>query len=172
MTYGQVATGRRESSALTWTVQRFSELSLQTLYDLLALRSQVFVVEQACVFQDMDGYDNQAVHVLGWEPHVAAPPQAGATLVACARCFAPGVKMPEASIGRVATSASARGKGYGHQLIRQSLAAVHHHWGSQPIRIGAQMRLANFYAGYGFVATGQPYREDGIEHLEMLRPAP
>jgi ElaA protein len=161
-----------ELPAVIWTVQHFSELSLQTLYDLLALRSQVFVVEQACLFQDMDGYDNLAVHVLGWEskPHqpIGTPP----TLVACARCFAPGIKMPEASIGRVATSASSRGKGYGHELVRQSLVAVDQHWGAQPIRIGAQMRLGKFYAGYGFVATGQPFMEDGIEHIEMLRPAP
>jgi ElaA protein len=145
--------------AIAWRSAAFSALTVQELYDVLQLRTEVFVMEQACVFQDMDGADVQAVHVLG---------TLGNQLVAYARCFPAGAKFAEASIGRVVTRAALRGSGAGHVLMQQSIACVHQHWGQQPIRIGAQARLESFYMQHGFVTASAPYIEDGIPHIEML----
>jgi ElaA protein len=106
------------------------------------------------------------MHLLGLAAgSVAQPPQ----LLAYARCFPAGVKFAQASIGRVLTAPDARGTGLGHALIDRAVQAVHTQWGVQPIRIGAQTHLADFYAAHGFVDQGQPYLEDGIAHVEMLR---
>ena len=118
------------------------------------------MVEQACVFQDMDGADTAAMHLLG---------TSGGQLVAYARCFAAGMKFKEASIGRLITRSELRGSGAGHVLLRRALASVTQQWGPQAIRIGAQARLENFYRQHGFETTGAPYIEDGIAHIEMLR---
>jgi len=143
----------------TWQLSTFNGLDTNMLYAVLRLRSEVFVVEQACVFLDLDGLDSQALHLMGW--HDGA-------LVAYARCFPAGVAFAEASIGRIVTRGAARGAGWGHLLVNEALKAVALHWGRQPIRIGAQARLSNFYQGHGFVDLGLPYVEDGIDHLEML----
>ena len=145
--------------ALDWQLLPFDALSIRQLHDLLQLRSAVFVVEQACAFQDIDGADPQALHVLGT--------RAG-QLMAYARCFDAGVKHAEVSIGRVVTAPAQRGTGLGHALIRRALQAVAQQWGRQPVRIGAQARLARFYASHGFVDANRPYIEDGIDHLEMV----
>jgi ElaA protein len=144
---------------LHWKLSLFEALSLQELHDLLQLRTQVFVVEQNCVFQDIDGSDGQALHLLGLQ---------GPQLVVYARCFPAGVKFEEASIGRVLTRESARGRGLGHALIAQAIVAVSAAWGAQPIRVGAQARLKNYYCQHGFIDLDRPYVEDGIDHLEML----
>ncbi len=148
-------------SEIDWKFSAFDALTLTELYELLQLRSEVFVVEQACVFQDMDGADSEAMHLLG---------TAGGQPVAYARCFAAGVKFNEASIGRLVTRSTLRGTGAGHLLLRRAVASVAQQWGPQAIRIGAQARLENFYRQHGFVPTGEPYIEDGIAHIEMLRP--
>jgi ElaA protein len=145
--------------AIHWKLCAFDALSLQELYDLLQLRTEVFVVEQQCVFQDMDGTDAQAMHLLGVQD---------TRLVAYARCFPAGIKFTEASIGRVITRAQVRGTGLGHALIDKAVESVGTEWGTQAIRIGAQARLKSFYSGHGFVDLGMPYIEDGIDHLEML----
>ena len=145
-----------------WRFVAFEALTTAELYDLLRLRSEVFVVEQICIFQDMDGADAQAMHLLG---------RLEGELVACARCFPAGAKFTEASIGRVATRDKVRGRGAGHVLMQQALACLQQHWGPQAIRIGAQARLEHFYQQHGFEKTGAPYVEDGISHIEMLRPA-
>ncbi|MEO6017930.1 MAG: GNAT family N-acetyltransferase [Polaromonas sp.] len=150
------------SDGMDWRFIAFDALTPQQLYGLLQLRSEVFVVEQACIFLDMDGADGQAMHLLGLQD---------GRLLAYARCFAAGVKFAEASIGRVAVHASLRGTGSGHVLMQQAMAFLTAHWGPQPIRIGAQARLEKFYRQHGFQNTGQPYIEDGIPHLEMLRVA-
>lgn len=147
---------------MTWAWCAFDELTPTALYELLQLRSEVFVVEQNCVFLDLDGSDSIALHLLGREEG------GDGTLLAYARCFLSGVKFPEASIGRVTTRPNARGNGLGHELIAEAVAALCRHWGSQPIRIGAQARLASYYARHSFVDVGKPYLEDGIEHIEML----
>jgi ElaA protein len=149
---------------LEWRLAAFDALSLRELYDLLQLRTEVFTVEQNCVFQDMDGADTQAMHLLGTH-HL---PGQTDLLVAYARCFPAGIKFAEASIGRVLTRSLARGSGLGHLLIQQAVSSVCTVWGPQPIRIGAQARLASYYSRHGFVDVGRPYVEDGIDHLEML----
>ena len=147
-------------SEIDWKFTAFDALTLPELYAVLQLRSEVFVVEQACVFQDMDGADTAAMHLLG---------TSGGRLVAYARCFAAGMKFKEASIGRLITRSELRGSGAGHVLLRRALASVTQQWGPQAIRIGAQARLENFYRQHGFETTGEPYIEDGIPHIEMLR---
>ncbi len=158
-------------SALTWRWVGFDSLSPKSLYALLQLRSAVFVVEQNCAFQDLDGFDEQAVHLLGERGVGGQADRGGATgeLLAYARCFGPGVKYTEASIGRVITHANLRGAGAGHVLMRQAIACCQAHWGQVPIRIGAQARLQAFYTQHGFVREGAVYLEDGIDHIEMLR---
>lgn len=145
---------------IRWKLCGFDALSLHELYNLLQLRTEVFVMEQACAFQDMDGTDAQAMHLLGLQ---------GQQVVAYARCFPAGVKFAEASIGRVITRSTVRGTGLGHVLMDKAIESVGTVWGAQAIRIGAQARLKNFYSGHGFVDLGLPYLEDGIDHLEMLR---
>lgn len=148
-------------SGITWRSVPFAALTIAELYEVLQLRTEVFVMEQAGIYQDMDGADHAAVHVLG---------VSDGQLVAYARCFPAGVKFAEASIGRVITRESVRGTGLGHELMRQAIACVVAQWGAQPLRIGAQARLENFYLQHGFAKAGAPYIEDGIPHVEMLRP--
>jgi ElaA protein len=165
-------------SALQWRCLSFEQLSTQDLYSVLQLRSEVFVVEQNCVFQDMDGSDAQALHLLGEQGGgLQAPPgnallaRPGNALLAYARCFGPGIKYREASIGRVITHTSLRGTGAGHVLMQQALELCQSHWPAAPIRIGAQARLQAFYRQRGFEPASDLYLEDGIDHIEMLRPA-
>lgn len=145
---------------LRWVCVPFGTLDVHTLYHLLQLRSAVFVVEQACAFQDLDGADAQCHHLL------ALDPQGG--VVASARLVPAGLKYPEASIGRVVTAPAARGLKLGHELMARACAELMRLWGPQPIRIGAQARLQGFYQGHGFVTVSEPYDEDGIAHVEML----
>lgn len=147
-------------SAIAWYFLPFEALTGLQLYAVLQLRSQVFVVEQACIFQDMDGTDVQAMHLLGMRQ---------GRLVAYARCFAAGLFCPEASLGRILTHPSVRGTCVGHAVVEEAIACVARQWGFQPIRIGAQAHLENFYRQHGFVKIGPLYLEDGIPHLEMLR---
>lgn len=159
-----IGTGRathEEASAPVWRLMAFEDLRVSQLYEALRLRSEVFVVEQQCIFQDMDGDDLKAMHLFGVQD---------GELQAYARCFEAGVKFPEAAFGRVLIRQSARGKGLGHVLIEQAISAISQVWGPQAIRIGAQMPLIDFYAKHGFVDAGTHYLEDGIAHLEMLRP--
>jgi ElaA protein len=155
-------------AAIRWQHVGFDALSPHQLYAALQLRTDVFVMEQNCPFQDMDGFDAQAVHVMGWsapEPGESAP-----TLMVYARCFPAGVKFAEASIGRVMTRVSLRGTGMGLALMQQAMVCVQQQWGEQPIRISAQARLEKFYGKLGFITSSAPYLEDGIAHIEMLRP--
>jgi ElaA protein len=145
---------------LTWAIKPFGQLTPHELYAALRLRSAVFVVEQNCVFLDMDNLDQQAHHCLGWH---------GAELVACTRLFAPGVVYAQASIGRVAVAGSARRFGLGKKLMEVSIQACAQLFGPQPIQIGAQLYLKRFYEGFGFCPVGEVYLEDDIEHIHMIR---
>lgn len=151
------------SPTLNWRCLPFDALQARTLYALLQLRTEVFVMEQDCVFQDMDGADAQCFHLLGESDDD--------TLVAYARLVPAGLKFTEASIGRVVTLPAARGGGLGHVLMREAVRALHGLWGVQPIRIGAQARLEAFYRQHGFEPDGAIYIEDGIDHIEMVRAA-
>ena len=145
---------------IEWRYLAFEELTVVELYAVLQLRSEVFVVEQACIFQDMDGADAQAMHLLG---------SLQGTLVAYARCFEAGIKFAEASIGRIVTRPSLRGSGAGHVLVAQAITCLSVPSGALAIRIGAQARLEIFYRQHGFETSGPVYLEDGIAHIEMLR---
>ncbi|QIX60531.1 GNAT family N-acetyltransferase [Hymenobacter sp. BT18] len=147
---------------LTWTHKPFPALTLSELYALLQLRSEVFVVEQTCAFQDIDGQDQAAWHLLGYTE--------GGELAAYARLFGPGISYPEASIGRVVVSPRFRRYGLGRQLLQEALATVAAQFGPQPIQIGAQQYLQQFYEDFGFRQVGEGYLEDGIPHLHMVRP--
>ena len=144
-----------------WIVKTFEELTTTELYALLRLRSEIFVVEQECVFLDMDNADQQAVHVMGYD--------AEQELVAYTRLFRPGIKYDMASIGRVVTSKKARGTGVGRELMEQSIAALEARFGKGPIKIGAQQYLQKFYTSLGFVQSSEMYLEDNIPHIEMIR---
>ena len=147
-------------SGIEWRCLTFDQLSAAELYAVLQLRSEVFVVEQACVFQDMDGADAQALHLMG---------NLQGKLVAYARCLDAGCKFVEASIGRVASRKALRGSGAGHALMKQAIACLFQTWGTQAIRIGAQAHLEAFYGQHDFHKAGPVYLEDGIAHIEMLR---
>ena len=146
---------------LHWTTKPFEALTLAELYALLQLRSEVFVVEQTCAFQDMDGLDQAALHLLG---HTAA-----GELAAYARLLPAGRSYAEVSIGRVVTSPRHRGVGLGRELLRQAIGECEARFGAQPIQIGAQQYLRAFYESFGFVAVDAGYLEDGIPHVHMVR---
>ncbi|MBT9487715.1 MAG: GNAT family N-acetyltransferase [Rubrivivax sp.] len=145
---------------MNWQWVRFAGLSLDDLYDALALRCRVFILEQGA-FQDPDGLDQVAWHLLGRD-------ETGA-LQAYLRVVDPGVKYAERSIGRVITAPEVRGTGAGRQLMAEGLARCDATWPGEPIRISAQAHLQAFYGGFGFDAVGEPYAEDNIPHIEMLR---
>lgn len=155
-------------SALAWHAQPFAALDAATLYALLRLRSEVFVVEQACAYLDLDGKDlhPDVVHVFALEQGASDPRP-----LAYLRALPPGLSFGEPSIGRVVTAPAARGGGLGHLLMRRGIAEAVARWPQAPIRIGAQAHLQPFYAQHGFVLASEPYLEDGIPHVEMLRSA-
>ena len=154
-----------ESTEVQWRCVAFPALSVESLYEMLRLRSRVFVVEQACVFLDMDGLDASCLHLLGETVSVAGE----RSLVASTRLVPPGSAFAEASIGRVVTAPEARRGGLGHALMAESLRQLVARWGPQPVRIGAQAHLEAFYKRHGFVSDNKPYIEDGIPHIEMIR---
>lgn len=157
---------RPDPAALRWRCLPFGALQPATLYSLLRLRSEVFVVEQRCVFQDMDGAEADCMHLLGEQ----AGSDGGPVLAAYARLVPAGLKFAEASIGRVVSDPALRGTGVGHVLMAQAVQTLLSLWGPQPIRIGAQAHLQAFYRRHGFETAGPLYDEDGIDHVEMLRP--
>ena len=145
-----------------WLFARFDDLLPRDIHDLFQARAAVFVLEQKCPFQDVDGADPACWHLIGR----ASP---GGEVLAYSRLVPPGVKYPEPSIGRVLTTANARGTGAGRELMDEALARAEALWPEQPIRIGAQQYLEHFYGTYGFTRSSEPYDEDGIMHIEMLR---
>jgi ElaA protein len=145
----------------TVTCKEFSRLTPHELYEILKLRSEVFVVEQNCVFLDPDGKDPHCAHVMVWT-------ETG-KLVACSRLVPPGASYPEMSIGRIVSAASVRGAGAGKLLMEKSLALLFDRFGPGPVKIGAQLYLKTFYGSFGFVQSSDVYDEDGIDHIEMIR---
>ena len=141
-------------------VKTFNQLSLDELYYLFQLRSQVFVVEQDCVYQDIDAMDKKALHVIGKKDN---------TIIAYSRIFKPGYYFKEASIGRVVVAENFRHLKYGHQLMVASIEAVEASFSSKKIKISAQKYLENFYNNLGFITSGEPYLEDGIPHIAMIK---
>jgi ElaA protein len=146
---------------ITWVFKPYKKLTVDELYELLALRSRVFVVEQQCIFLDMDGLDKQAHHLLGF---------VDGALVACTRILPSGTAYVEyPSIGRVVTAPEVRGKSYGFLLMQQSAEKLYRLYGNVAIKIGAQLYLKRFYESLGFRQSGEMYLEDGIEHIPMIK---
>ncbi len=141
-------------------IKTFEELSTTELYNLLQLRSEVFVVEQDCLYQDIDGKDEKALHILGFKDE---------TLVAYTRLFKPGDYFTEASIGRVVVKENYRKFNFGYAIMEASINAVETHFSETVIKISAQEYLQRFYENLGFKKEGESYLEDGIPHIAMIK---
>ena len=144
-----------------WRVDPFEALSVRELQYIYMARQAVFVVEQQCVFMDVDGLDERGHHLAAWSTRQRQP-------LAYARLLEPGAKYVEASIGRVVTTMSVRGCGLGRETMVRALGHAAATWPGVPVRIAAQSRLESFYAGLGFEVAGPRFLEDGIDHVEML----
>ena len=159
---------------IVWQWLTFDALPSADLYEVLALRQQVFVLEQQCLYQDLDGRDQAAHHLLGWQNIDGSDGKQGhgkRQLAAYLRCLAPGAKYAEMSLGRVLTAPSARATGIGRQLLAQGIARAALQYPGHATRIGAQHYLERFYQSFGFQTVSAPYLEDGIAHIDMLRAA-
>lgn len=139
----------------------FDSLTVKELYAILKLRSEIFVVEQNCVFLDTDGKDLSCQHLMLYQ---------NKELMAYARIVPAGLSFTEPSIGRIVSSHAARGKGFGRQLVSLAIANCQRLYGNKPIKIGAQLYLKSFYESFGFVVHGEEYLEDDIVHVDMIRP--
>jgi len=145
---------------LKWKIKPFEALTPNELYDLLRLRSEIFVVEQNCVYLDLDGKDKKALHLMG---------EFEGKIVAYSRLFDAGISFDNASIGRVTVDQNYRDRKWGHELMREAIAAIKSNFGKEKITIGAQLYLKKFYESHGFVQTSEMYLEDDIPHIEMVR---
>ena len=142
------------------SIKTFEQLSLEELYFILQLRSEVFVVEQDCVYQDIDAKDQYALHIIG---------KKDTKIIAYTRVFKGGDYFKEASIGRVVVSLKDRHLNYGQQIMEASILAIKNNYDTSEIKISAQKYLENFYNNLGFKTIGDPYLEDGIPHIAMLK---
>ncbi len=149
---------------IEWQWQHFSSISGSDLYEVLRQRQQVFVLEQTCLYPDLDGHDLDAWHLMAWRTT-----DGERTLAAYLRCLAPGAKYDEMSLGRILTPAASRGTGIGRELVAEGIRHAERQHPGHRIRIGAQQRLEKFYQSFGFVTVTDPYDEDGILHIDMLR---
>lgn len=145
---------------LTIITKTFSELSTLQLYAVLQLRSEVFVVEQDCVYQDIDDKDQKALHVIGLKNN---------KIIAYTRIFKPGDYFPKASIGRVVVAKNERDYGYGYQIMEDSIQTIKKNFNQTTIKISAQTYLKDFYNTLGFQQVGDSYLEDGIPHIAMMK---
>jgi ElaA protein len=148
---------------LAWSWHRFSDLGVDGVYDMLALRAKVFVLEQG-PYLDPDGADRQAWHLLGRND--------GGELLAYLRIVDPGVKFDEPSMGRVVVERTARGRGLGHALVAEGITRCETLWPGRAIRISAQAHLQRYYRHHGFETVSDEYLEDDIAHVQMCRSAP
>jgi len=145
---------------VNWIIKRFDELTLDELYNILQLRNEVFIVEQNCVYKDLDGKDHSAWHLMAAEND---------KLVAYTRILPPGVSYSDPAIGRVVTSSSKRRSGLGRELMKRSIEASEKFFGKTSITLSAQVYLQSFYESFGFIVIGEEYLDDGIPHIEMSR---
>ncbi len=161
---------------LQWLCLPYVQVPPLLLYQALALRSNVFVVEQQCLYLDLDGADPQALVVIGSLPTPGTPAKASTAsalehagpVVATARILPAGSRFAEPSVGRVCVSLAHRGCGLGRELMNVAIAAARRHHPGHPLRIAAQTHLAAFYESLGFEPASEPYLEDGIAHVDML----
>ncbi|HFI0237767.1 TPA: GNAT family N-acetyltransferase [Streptococcus suis] len=148
---------------MQWEIKAFDQLSLQELYSILTLRTDVFVVEQGCPYPEVDGKDPNCLHLLGTD---------GGELVAYLRILPAGLSYDEVSIGRVVIKSSHRGKGLGRPMMEQAIHFITNEWKESQIKIGAQAHLEKFYGSLGFEPVSEVYLEDNIPHLDMLYSKP
>ena len=145
---------------LTIITKSFKDLTTEQIYKILRLRSEVFVIEQDCIYQDIDNKDQKALHILGFRNNA---------LVAYARLFEPGYYFSAAAIGRVVVKKEERSKNYGVEIMRAAIKAAEESYGASDISVSAQTYLTNFYNDLGFIEEGETYLEDGIPHIKMTR---
>ena len=150
---------------IEWDWKAFEALSLDELYEILLLRQQVFILEQQCFYNDIDDLDRVSHHLIGW----GTDEQGSRRICAYLRVFPPGVKFPEISIGRVLVAQHARGGGLGAELMTKAVEIAGREFACHPIKISAQTYLTQFYTTLGFEPISEPYDEDGIQHIDMLR---
>lgn len=146
---------------LHWIEKDFTSLTPDELYAIARLRVAVFVLEQQCFYEDLDGKDQVSLHLMGFD-------KASSDLAAYSRIVPPGISFVEPSIGRVITAREFRGQKLGGELMERSITLTRETYPGLPIRIGAQAHLQGFYGGLGFVPEGEIYDEDGIDHVEMV----
>ncbi|SDS52153.1 ElaA protein [Polaribacter sp. KT25b] len=145
---------------MNFIIKSFKEFTIDELYQILQLRSEVFVVEQDCVYQDIDFKDQKSLHVFGIKKD---------KIIAYTRIFKPGDYFDNASIGRVVVAADERTYGYGHDLMKASIKAIKDHFKVDKITISAQKYLKKFYESHQFIQVGEEYLEDGIPHIKMIK---
>ncbi|HIP32652.1 MAG TPA: GNAT family N-acetyltransferase [Crocinitomicaceae bacterium] len=144
---------------LNWQIKHFNELSINEFHDIIALRIKVFVVEQDCPYQDLDGKDKKCYHVICRDGK--------GNIVATARILPPGISYDSPSIGRVVIENEIRGEGIGHELMNKCVDYSVVEFGNAVITISAQKHLEKYYREHNFISTGKEYLEDGIPHVEM-----
>ena len=142
------------------SIKTFEQLTTKELYEILQLRSEVFVVEQDCVYQDIDYKDQKSIHISGYK---------NGKLVAYTRIFKPGDYFKEASIGRVVVARNERKFGFGHVIMEHSINAVKTYFNEDIIKISAQKYLKTFYESHNFIQVGEEYLEDNIPHIPMIK---
>ena len=151
----------KKAANILWTIVHFNDLSTRQLFDLMKLRTEVFVVEQDCPYQEVDEKDLSAYHVLGYTNKKE--------LIAVSRILPEGISYAEASIGRVAIKLSYRNLGLAHLLNERSIRYIETRLNTSSIRLSAQSHLRSFYEKHQFTVVSDEYLEDGIPHVEMLR---
>lgn len=148
------------ATEINWHWFEFGDISAAVLYDYLSLRQRVFIIEQHCIYADLDGLDQNAMHLLGFTPQ--------GQLAASLRVLPAGLKSPELSLGRIVVAPEFRGNKIGRMLVQQALSFIKKNNDNPPVRIQAQTYLTAFYESFGFVKQGEPYDEACISHVDML----
>ncbi|WP_040225256.1 GNAT family N-acetyltransferase [Bhargavaea cecembensis] len=143
---------------MEWKVKKFDELTLDELYEVLKLRTDVFVVEQSCAYGEVDGHDQGSLHLIVTD---------GGEIVAYTRIAGPGERYEEPSIGRVVVRPAYRGNGLARKLVERAKELITEHWGDVPVRLQAQHHLEPFYRSCGFRSISEPYDDEGVPHIDM-----
>ena len=153
-----------QPTTITWKWCPFNELSTAELYAVLKLRQEIFVVEQECVYLDCDGLDKKAWHLMGMYSNTRQ-----FELIAYLRVIFPEKKEAIPAIGRLLTHKTVRNKGVGRELLKQGIIHTDKAHPGSPIQVSAQRYLERFYNSFGFITVSEPYDEDGIAHIDMIK---
>ena len=145
---------------LNWQFKHYNDLLLNEFHDILALRIQVFVVEQNCPYQDLDGKDKKCYHLICRNGK--------GDVVGTMRILPPGVSYEEVALGRIVLAESVRGEQQGHEMMKEAMTFSKEEFGDVAIKLSGQKHLEGFYNKHGFKSTGKEYLEDGIPHVEMI----